>query len=938
MCPSTRQPKSRHTRLIASLLTLLLFSVPAYSQDRKSLDDIDAKDELQELSLLLANDDVDAEALNTARLRTSEIENEAAACAKENSEASARLEEQFEPLREIDLDDALKETVDRSDAIREALDEAATRQSQCEGLVQEAQDLAVRISDRQNQLSQQILSHRTKSVLSLIDGLPERARAWPAKIREQFDLTLADGLTPLKLLWYLTAGGIVAAFFGLFLRRQFANWYRAAGGDDAPARMKYLLPKPLAEFAPLWLEGAALFAILMIAIPAASSDLAIIRAALAIFAFGLSCVTINWATGPLSPAAEVNGLIPDHVQPLRIRLRLMALALCFSYLMLGGEWLVVRPAQLYVAGRASMIFVVALSLLGVLTYLGRIPGLQQRYRAVRWVAIAVVAVAIIALLAGYQNFAGYLVQGITRTGLALFLLWILLWFFYVGFNYLIERESPTASQIRTTLGISGKGSGTGIGFMQLIADLVLWIGVIVYLIYIWDNTGSTLGKLGVSIDQGWELGSILLKPRDIVRGILIFTALVVITGWIKQWIDRRWLQRIVIERGARDAILTLFGYVAFVLAIVIALMTAHVNLSGLAVVSAALAVGLGFGLQEIANNFVSGLILLFERPIRAGDFVTVGEVEGFVRRIRIRATEIETLDNQNVLVPNSKLVSGQVTNWVLRDAHGRLQVTVGVAYGSDVERVRDILETVGREHKEVITDGRAPSPRALFMGFGDSSLDFELRVRIKRIERRFSVTSDLNFEIDKAFRDANITIPFPQRDLHIVSYPEPPQKTPLKPRDTSIESPGESHTTADNITRSHIATLDTSCDRSDIWTAITDIEKLQRWLARDGSFSPHIGGGFELNLRDGYTLNGRIDIFVPSRRMRLVILPSRQEGPLATGPVTAEFIISDVGDQKRLTVTVSGIPGSEDWEEYYRLSVDRWQEALAELKSDVLRK
>ena len=938
MCPSTRQPKSRHTRLIASLLTLLLFSFPAYSQDKKTLDDIDAKDELQELSLLLANDDVDADALNTARLRTSEIENEAAACAQENSEASARLEEQFEPLREIDLDDALKETVDRSDAIREALDEAATRQSQCEGLVQEAQDLAVRISDRQNQLSQQILSHRTKSVLSLIDGLPERARAWPDKIREQFDLTLADGLTPLKLLWYLAAGGIVAAFFGLFLRRQFANWYRAAGGDDAPARMKYLLPKPLAEFAPLWLEGAALFAILMFAIPGASSDLAIVRAALAIFAFGLSCVTINWATGPLSPAAEVNGLIPDHVQPLRIRLRLMALALCFSYVMLGGEWLAVRPAQLYVAGRASMIFVVALGLLGVLTYLGRIPGLQQRYRALRLVAIAVVAVAIIALLAGYQNFAGYLVQGMTRTGLALFLLWIFLWFFYVGFNYLIEQKTPTASQVRSTLGISGKGSGTGIGFMQLIADLVLWIGVIVYLIYVWDNTGSTLGKLGVSIDQGWELGSILLKPRDIVRGILIFTALVVITGWIKRWIDRRWLQRIVIERGARDAILTLFGYVAFVLAILIALTTANVNLTGLAVVSAALAVGLGFGLQEIANNFVSGLILLFERPIRAGDFVSVGEVEGFVRRIRIRATEIETLDNQNVLVPNSQLVSGQVTNWVLRDAHGRLQVTVGVAYGSDVERVRDILETVGREHKEVITDGQAPSPRALFMGFGDSSLDFELRVRIKRIERRFSVTSDLNFEIDRAFRDANISIPFPQRDLHIVSYPEPPQETPLKARDTSIESPGESHTTADNITRSHIATLDTSCDRSDIWTAITDIEKLQRWLARDGSFSPHIGGAFELNLRDGYSLNGRIDIFVPSRRMRLVILPSRQEGPLATGPVTAEFIISDVGDQKRLTVTVSGIPGSEDWEEYYRLSVDRWQEALAELKSDVLRK
>ena len=191
-----------------------------------------------------------------------------------------------------------------------------------------------------------------------------------------------------------------------------------------------------------------------------------------------------------------------------------------------------------------------------------------------------------------------------------------------------------------------------------------------------------------------------------------------------------------------------------------------------------LAVGIGFGMQEIAGNFVSGLILLFERPIRAGDFVTVGEIQGFVRSIRIRATEIETLDNQNVLVPNSELVSGRVTNWVLRDTYGRLIIKVGVAYGSDVELVRDILERVARDHSEVITDGTAPAPRALFMEFGDSSLNFELRVRVKHIERRFSIKSDLNFAIDAAFRDAGVTIPFPQRDIHIISPSDPAADVP----------------------------------------------------------------------------------------------------------------------------------------------------------------
>lgn len=925
-------------RHLATLLALFLVAVPAYSQDETSFNDRDADEELTELSLLLSNHDLDGEALNTARLRASAIENGAAACAKESSEASTRLEEQFDPLREIvvEVGNAQSGPQKQRREIRDALDEAVARQSLCDGLVQEAQDLADKISARQNQLSQQILSHRTDSALTLIDGLPERAADWPTKLRAQFQVTLVDGLTPLRLMWYLIIGGFLAAIAGLLLRRRFTSWYQAAGGDDAAPQMKHLFPKPIAEFAPLWLEGAVLFVILLFAIPDSSSELTVIRAAVAIFAFGLSCVVIDWATGPLSPSVEVKGLIPDHVDPVRLRLRLLALALCVSFVVLGSEWLAVRAAQPYVVGRASMIFLVALSTFFVLTYLGKIPGLQERYRAVRLVAIALTVFAIVSLLAGYQNLAGYLVQGITRTGLAVFLLWVFLWLFYVGFNYLIEQKTPTASQVRTTLGISGKGSGTGIGFMQLVADLVLWISVIVYLIYVWDNTGSTLGKLSVSINDGWELGTIVLRPMDILQGILIFAALVVVIGWVKRWIDRRWLQRIVIERGARDAILTLFGYVAFVLAILIALSTANVNLTGLAIVGGALAIGLGFGLQEIANNFVSGLILLFERPIRAGDFVSVGEVEGFVRRIRIRATEIETLDNQNVLVPNSHLVSGQVTNWVLRDAHGRLQVTVGVAYGSDVELVRDILETVGREHNDVITDGRAPAPRALFMGFGDSSLDFELRVRIQRIESRFSVISDLNFEIDKAFREAGISIPFPQRDLHIVSYPE--EQAQQAPPESKAAHAAESHHAAESVTRSHTATLDTASDKSDVWAAITDIEQLKQWLARDGSFSSHIGGSFELDLRDGYTFKGRIDVFIPSRRMRLVVVPTRQEGPLPTGPITAEFLVRDIDDLTRLTITVSGIPGSEDWEEYYRLSVDRWQQALAELKSDVLRK
>jgi len=373
-----------------------------------------------------------------------------------------------------------------------------------------------------------------------------------------------------------------------------------------------------------------------------------------------------------------------------------------------------------------------------------------------------------------------------------------------------------------------------------------------------------------------------------------------------------------------------------VVAVLVALAMAEVNLTGLALVSGALALGIGFGMQEIANNFISGLILLFERPIRAGDFVTVGEVQGFVRSIRIRATEIETLDNQNVLVPNSELVSGRVINWVLRDTYGRLQIKIGVAYGSDIEAVRDILESISREHTEVITDGRAPAPRALFMGFGDSSLDFELRVRIQRIERRFSVVSDLNFAIDAAFREAGITIPFPQRDLHIVSYPGTDEPVADKPVADKPETQDRRAPFVEYGTRSHSEKIEVSAELADIWKAITDADAMKNWAIEEGEFSPYVGGRFDVIFRGGYQMAGRTDVYLPHRRLRVVVSLGAEEKPLPSGPITIEFTLRKTDKLATVTVNVAGIPDSEDWEEYYRLSVDRWSTALAELKTYLL--
>jgi small-conductance mechanosensitive channel/uncharacterized protein YndB with AHSA1/START domain len=915
-------------------ITASLVAHPALAQDAPGFDDIAAASELEEIARRIQSEDITNDILVEARASTLRLETGGAACVSDATAQRQRLEARFQAFKDIDSQLVGAEVWDQRQEVQAELEATIARQARCVGIVDHARELGSRITTTQAALSQMFLSSRSHTVVGVIKLLPQTLRTAFDRLGQAIDVQLEAELEPIELLWLIILASAVSVSIGLFLRHRFATWYEAAGGSDGPPMFKYLVPKPVAEFAPVWALGLGLLLLLHVLLTEPSDQILLIRVAWCVLFFAIGSIVINWGTGPLSPAARIDGLIPGHVAPIRLRLRLVILAICLSYAILGEQWSMVRIVEPFVAGRAITIFLVGIALVSLLDYARNVPGLKSRLRFVRFVAMSAASLGVIAVLTGFQNLAAFLVFGTSRTVLALFLVWIILWMVSSFLQYLLRQESAAADQVRSSLGLSGKASRSGIGFMQLIADVIVWMVFGIYMIFVWDDSGTTLGQMYVDLFVGWEIGGVSLIPVNMVGGILIFVGIIVVIGWLKRWVDKRWLQHIVFDRGAREAIVTLIGYIGFVIALLVALAMAEVDLTGIALISGALALGIGFGMQEIASNFVSGLILLFERPIRAGDFVTVGETQGFVRRIRIRATEIETLDNQNVLVPNSELVSGRVTNWVLRDTHGRLLVHVGVAYGSDVDKVRDILEAVGREHAEVITDGSAPAPRALFMGFGDSSLDFELRCRIKHIERRFSIKSDLNFAIDKAFREAGITIPFPQRDLHIIprasDTPETRDASPAEPDDKMLARAPE--------TRSHSERMQTAAPVEEVWQAITDIEYLKRWLATDGSFSAHVGGALNLALRDGYSVAGRIDSFIPPRRFRAAIVPLEDEPPLPTGPVTVEMSLRAHDEGTQLTVTVSGIPNSEDWEEYFRLSVDRWQVALLELRKSVLRK
>ncbi len=368
--------------------------------------------------------------------------------------------------------------------------------------------------------------------------------------------------------------------------------------------------------------------------------------------------------------------------------------------------------------------------------------------------------------AGYRELSEYLVTGIVGTVLAFWGTWFVWRLAVELFDGLDEGRRGWQRALRRQLGVRPDQYMPGLVWLRALLALALWIGFVLLALLTWGLSDTGLAWLRRLLYEGLRLGEFELVPIELVWGILALIAGIVFTGWFKQRLDQRWLGRSRMERGAREAVVTVTGYVGVALAVLIGLAVAGVKFTNLAIIAGALSVGIGFGLQNIFNNFVSGLILLFERPIKTDDWIVVGNTEGYVKRISIRSTQIQTFDRSDVIVPNAELISGQVTNWMLRDPFGRVVVPVRVAYGTDPERVRDLLVRIARDHPRVITDALlAPLPEALLRRLGEYSMEFELRAFIRDIEWFLHVASDLNFAIEREFRDHGIEIPYPRQEI-----------------------------------------------------------------------------------------------------------------------------------------------------------------------------
>ncbi len=329
--------------------------------------------------------------------------------------------------------------------------------------------------------------------------------------------------------------------------------------------------------------------------------------------------------------------------------------------------------------------------------------------------------------------------------------------------------TPWQQRLRRALGLEDGVVVSGLIWLGRLVRLLLWFFCLLGVLWFWDAGGKWSRAVLELYQQGFALGNVTVKPSRVVQGLLVFCL-----GWSLLALVRRQADRwsfgleSELEPGVRETLGSITGYVGYALVIVLSLLVGGLDFTGLAVVAGALSVGLGFGLKNILENFVSGLILLFERPIKRGDWIQVGGTEGYVKRISVRSTVIQTFENADVIVPNSELIANQVTNLMFDDdRRGRLRIPVGVAYGSDTDLVERLLVDVTRQHPQILVGSSLPDPWVVFLRFGESSLDFELSCYLREIDARVRVRSDLLHAIDRAFREHGIEIPFPQRDVHI---------------------------------------------------------------------------------------------------------------------------------------------------------------------------
>jgi potassium efflux system protein len=660
------------------------------------------------------------------------------------------------------------------------LDELDAQLTACSTLLLDARTLGDEIRTAQQAVLKYQLLGRGPDIWSVVLDNLHQANTLPATVHAFF-------LDRMRLI-HLSRHGwlalvtltVLAVVLGLWWRRLWRSWLMQRTGEGISAGLSMALQACLARRLPAILGFCAATGIFFLLMPVDPMPPALaVLVSILVYLGGLT--VLQALLNPCPPAVHFLTIESEYSRAVFRRAQgllflVLALTLVYStgiHAVLSAEqWDLIR-AVFFVTATAQLVWLVS-------TLHGAPPPLDSP--KLRGLIVLLLLAGLIVELLGFRVLSWYLFRGLLGTALLAAGLWLVNSLLQDSFDGMDSGRYAWERQLRSQLSLKEGEPVPGLIWLRLLTVLLIWLAFGITVVGLWGYSDTFWSLVRQGITEGFQLGPVRIIPIHWVTGIVVFSILVALVSWVRNEVLPGWIKKSRIERGAQEAIVTLSGYVGMIIAALIGLSLAGFSFTNLAIIAGALSVGIGFGLQNIVNNFISGIILLFERPIRTGDWVVVGNTEGYVRKISIRSTQIETFDRADVIVPNSELISNQVTNWMLRDPWGRVIVPIGVAYGSDVEKVRDLLLQVAREHPLVITDStRVSPPRVMFRSFGDNSLNFELRCFIRNVDQRLATLSELNFAIEKALREANIQIPFPQRDLHLrsvdpgIRFGQPPE-------------------------------------------------------------------------------------------------------------------------------------------------------------------
>jgi small-conductance mechanosensitive channel len=635
----------------------------------------------------------------------------------------------------------------------------------------QADDLSTRISATRRQLFARQTFARSSSVLNpqlwvaVWREVPIDAEVVRSLIGNWFDAVGERLTTALKI-------GIAAVALALLLAVAPLTWltrrviYRDPGAS-APSRLRRALAAAWIFFilAALPLAGLGITASALDAFDLSDPSVqGIIDAALDA---ARVLIAVNaLARGMLAPGLAAWRLVPlsDRAASIFYRAAMAIAAIWAAERLIEPAADAVASLNIAVAGRGVGAILVSLVIAYALRRLGarraRAAGAPQTdpWAPLRTLGWALAFVIFAAGLTGYIAFATFLVnQAIYLTALGS-LLYLADCIVQDGTEALLKPEAPVGAGLLAMVGLRRNALAQIVVILQGVARLVALVIAIAAVLEPWGvQSQDMFGALRAAY-FGFSVGGVTLSLSSMIGAAAVFAAVLFVTRMIRDWLGARLLPQTRLDAGVRNSVGTIFGYAGAVVAVLLAGGQIGLDVQKLALIAGGLSVGIGFGLQTIANNFVSGLILLWERGIRVGDWVVVGNEQGFVHSINARATEIETFDRGTLIVPNSNLVSGVVKNWVRNDRVGRIIVSVNVAYESDVEQVRDILIAAAKAQDQVL---KIPAPTVLFAEYGDWALKFNLICFVDDIELGERTHSDINFDVLRRMREAGLRIPYP---------------------------------------------------------------------------------------------------------------------------------------------------------------------------------